>query len=371
MNTNDKKQSRRTFLKGAVINSAALSAVPVTALGSTRNESNTLSIEEDKIPRLPLKIYLSTGIEEQFISDIRSLSDEITIQERMDDNELKTHIPNIDVWFGYISKEQFLQAKKLKWVQSSSAGVEPYIFPELVNSRVLLTNAKGCYGPAIGEHAIGLLFTLTRQLANQTRNMAEGKWGLQGKMVEMKGKTMGIVGFGGIGSQVARRARAMDMKIIAVDIVPKYKEQIGDNCDEVRLVQNGGLEWLMKNSDVVVSAAPHTKHSEGMFDKNHFNLMKPGSYFINVSRGKLVKTHDLVEVLKSGHLAGAGLDVADPEPLPSNHELWNFSNVIITSHISGRSEYSYKRMYSVFTENVDRFIKGLPLLNSVDKVAGF
>ena len=163
----------------------------------------------------------------------------------------------------------------------------------------------------------------------------------------------------------------MDMKIIAVDIVPKYKEQIGDNCDEIRLVQDGGLEWLMKNADVVVSAAPHTKISEGMFDKDHFALMKPGSYFVNVSRGKLVRTNDLVEILKSGHLAGAGLDVTDPEPLPPNHELWKLPNVIISSHSAGRSEYSVMRMQSVFAENVDRFIKGLPLQNSVDKVAGF
>jgi phosphoglycerate dehydrogenase-like enzyme len=202
--------------------------------------------------------------------------------------------------------------------------------------------------------------------------MAEGKWERQSeKMVEMKGKTMGIVGYGGIGSQVARRARAMDMKVIAVDIVPKYKEQIGDTCDEIRLVQDGGLEWLMKNSDVVVSAAPHTEKSRGIFDKEHFALLKPGSYFINVSRGKLVKTDDLVEVLRSGHLAGAGLDVTDPEPLPPDHELWKFPNVIITSHIAAQSQYSYNRMYSVFAENVDRFIKGLPLQNMVDKVAGF
>ena len=371
MKTKDKQQSRRTFLKGAVVNSAVLSTIPAMALGNSENNSNSLSFEEDKVPRLPLKIYLSTSLEDQFASDIKSLSNEITLLERMEDDALEAHLPEVDVWFGYLSKEQFLKAKSLKWIQCPSAGVEPFMFPELINSPVLLTNAKGCYGPAIGEHTIGLLLTLTRQLANQTRNMANGKWDRQGKMVEMKGKTMGIVGFGGIGSQVARRARAMDMNIIAVDIVPKYKEQIGDICNDIRLVQDGGLEWLMKNSDVVVSAAPHTKHSEGMFDKKQFNLMKPGSYFINVSRGKLVKTDDLVSVLKSGHLAGAGLDVTDPEPLPADHELWNFSNVIITSHISGQSQYSYHRMYSVFTENVDRFIKGLPLLNSVDKVAGF
>jgi phosphoglycerate dehydrogenase-like enzyme len=190
-------------------------------------------------------------------------------------------------------------------------------------------------------------------------------------MVEMKGKTMGIVGLGGIGSQIARRARAMDMNVLAVDIVPKYTEQIGDICDEVRLVQDGGLEWLLTGSDVIVSAAPHTKDSEGMFGEAQFNMMKQGVYFINVSRGKLVRTDALVEALKSGHLAGAGLDVTDPEPLPSGHALWTFPNVIITSHISAASQHSSNRMQEVFVSNVNRFVKGLPMLNLVDKEMGF
>ena len=371
MRTKEQLQSRRSFLRGAVINGAVLSTLPATAIASSKIDADERKVAEDKIPRLPLKIYLSSGLEERFTNFIKSLSNEVTLIGRMENAELEGVIHDIDVWFGYIPNEQFVKANKLRWVQSTSAGVEHYVYPDMVNSDVILTNAKGCYGPAIGEHAIGLLFSLTRQLANQTRNMAEGKWDREGNMVEMKGKTMGIVGLGGIGSQVARRARAMDMKIIAVDIVPKYKEQIGDICDEVRLVQDGGLGWLMKNADVVVSATPHTKISEGMFDKKHFELMKPGSYFINVSRGKLVKTHDLVEILKSGHLAGAGLDVTDPEPLPSDHELWKMSNVIISSHIAAQSQYSHMRMQTVFSENVDRFIKGLPLQNLVDKVAGF
>jgi phosphoglycerate dehydrogenase-like enzyme len=190
-------------------------------------------------------------------------------------------------------------------------------------------------------------------------------------MVEMKDWTMGIVGFGGIGRQVARRARAMDMRIVAMDIVPMYEEQIGDICDEMYLYHDNGLEKLLKQSDVVVSAAPHTKISEGMFGKEQFDMMRKGSYFINVSRGKLVKTDELLEVLKSGQLAGAGLDVTNPEPLPADHELWKIPNAIITPHISGRSQHSYDRMQQVFVENVKRFIKGYPLLNMVDKEAGF
>jgi phosphoglycerate dehydrogenase-like enzyme len=371
MNKKNQLHSRRNFLRGAVINGAALSALPMTALGNTDKENVADRSGNDELPGLPLKIYLSDGLEPSIIDNIKSISSEISLIEGLDGNGLEAILPDIDVWFGYLSREQFLKARRLRWIQCPSAGVEPFMFQELIDSPVMLTNAKGCYGPAIGEHAIGLLFSLTRQLVSQTRNMAQGKWDRPGGMVEMKGKTMGVVGFGGIGGQVARRARAMDMKIIAVDIVPKYREQIGDTCDEIRLVQDGGLAWLMKNADVVVSAAPHTKASEGMFDRKHFELMKRGSFFVNVSRGKLVNTDDLVDVLKSGHLAGAGLDVTDPEPLPPGHELWKLPNVIITSHIAAQSQYSFGRMQQVFAENVDRFIKGLPLQNLVDKVMGF
>ena len=136
-------------------------------------------------------------------------------------------------------------------------------------------------------------------------------------------------------------------------------------------MQDDGLEWLLPHADVVVSAAPHTKVSEGMFGPEQFGLMRKGAFFINVSRGKLVQTPALLSALKSGHLAGAGLDVTDPEPLPSDHELWKQPNVIITSHISGRSQYTYVRMQDVFVENVHRFVKGFPLLNQVDKEMGF
>jgi D-2-hydroxyacid dehydrogenase (NADP+) len=356
--------SRRNFLKGVIINGAALSAVPATVLGSSTISNGLLM--EDKIARLPLRIMMKAELSDDFHDKLLKISPQIHLEED------EQAIDKVNAWFGWISREQFKKATNLGWIQSPSAGVESFMFPEFIDSGVLLTNAKGCYGPAISEHTLGLLFTLTRNLGSQNRNMSRGIWQRNPEnMVEMKGMTMGIIGLGGIGSQIARRAHAMDMKVMAVDIMPKYKEQIGDICDEVRLVQDEGLAWLLTNADVIVSAAPHTKVSEGMFGAQEFGMMKEGAYFINVSRGKLVKTPDLVEALKSGHLAGAGLDVTDPEPLPPEHELWTLPNVIITSHISGVSQHSYARMQEVFTENISRYVKELPLLNQVDKVMGF
>ncbi len=366
MKTNHSSNSRRKFIKGAMVNGVALSAIPLSSYGLSR-EDQPDDKKEDKIPRLPLKIMLRSGLSEENMQKLKAVSPEISIYSPENEDQMEV----ADVWFGGISEDEFKKAKKLRWVQSTSAGVEYYLFPSFMESEVLLTNAKGCYGPAIGEHTIGLLFSLTRKIASQARSMQEGKWERPENMVEMKGMTMGIIGLGGIGSQVARRARAMDLKVIAVDIVPKYKEQIGDICDEIRLVQDDGLEWLLPHADVVVSAAPHTKVSEGMIGPEQFDMMKPGAYFINVSRGKLVQTPALLAALLSGHLAGAGLDVTDPEPLPPDHELWKQSNVIITSHIAAQSQYSFNRMQDVFVENVHRFVHGFPLLNQVDKEMGF
>ncbi len=364
MERTNNSTSRRNFLKGVVINGAALSALPAALLA--RESTLQSPLIQDDATRLPLRIMLKTNLPDPIREKLKDISPQIQLEED------EQAIGEVNAWFGGISREEFTKASNLAWIQSPSAGVERYFFPEFVQSEVLLTNAKGCYGPAISEHTIGLLFSLTRNLGSQTRNMAQGKWLRDGSnMVEMKGLTMGIVGLGGIGSQIARRARAMDMRVIAVDILPKYREQIGDICDEVRLVQDEGLSWLLTHSDVVVSAAPHTKVSEGMFGREQFGMMKEGAYFINVSRGKLVQTSALVNALKSKHLAGAGLDVTDPEPLPAKHELWTLPNVIITSHISGISQHSYERLYEVYSENVSRFVKGLPMLNQVDKDLGF
>lgn len=355
--------NRRNFLKGAVLSSAVLSAVPYAAI--TGNHESKKSVKKSERPRLPLRIMMKSGLSDIFRDKVMKVSPRITLEEN------DQAIGEVNAWFGGINQEQFKKAVNLTWMQSPSAGVEHYLFPEMVESDVVLTNAKGCYAPAISEHAFGLLFSLTRKMASQTRNMSMGKWARENDMIEMKGLTFGIIGLGGIGSQIARRARAMDMQVIAVDIIPKYREQIGDICDEVRLVQDNGLNWLLPNSDVVVSAVPHTKVSEGMLDAEQFGMMKTGAYFLNVSRGKIVKTPALVEALKSGHLAGAGLDVTDPEPLPAGHELWKMPNVIITSHIAARSQYSSDRMQGVFAENVYRYVNGFPMLNQVNKEMGF
>lgn len=366
------KKSRRNFLKNSLSGGIALSAVP--ALGyppADLDAKSQVFLNKKPVPRLPCKILMSSGLSEVFEKQIRVISPQIQLMNGLKDQDYIEALRQTDVYFGTISKEDFVRAENLSWVQSISAGVEKQLFPDFTRSEVVLTNAKGCYGPAIAEHTMGLLFALTRKIGSQIRQMRDHKWGGSGDQMEMRGLTMGIVGFGGIGRQIARRARAMDMRVIAADIQGYYPEQIGDVCEDLYHVHGGGLEKLLNQSDVVVCAAPHTPISEGMFGEAEFQQIKKGAYFINVSRGKVVKTQALQAALSSGHLRGAALDVTDPEPLPSDHPLWDFENVIITAHISGRSQYSWERVQSVFAENVQRYVHGFPLVNLVDKEAGF
>jgi len=233
----------------------------------------------------------------------------------------------------------------------------------------VLTNGQGAYAPEIAEHAFGLLFALTRGIGQQVRQMAEKKWGYPGEPTELRGMTIGIIGLGGIGREVACRAKAMSMKVLAVDAEPLYVEKF-PMVDDVRLVDHGLMD-LLKSSDVVISCVPSTPRSRGLLGPEQFAAMKRGAYFLNVSRGKIVKTDALLDALKSGQLAGAGLDVTDPEPLPSDHPLWQQPNAVITSHIAGRSQLSWQRVQTIFVTNVERWTRGQPLLNVVDKAKGY
>lgn len=359
--------TRRKFLKDTSVNSLMLSSAPAVAAWHMEVDQD----EMKELPRLPLVVLSRSALSPDIVERIQAISDQISLHSGLGGVEMEALLPKANVLMGGLNEEQLRMAVNLKWVQSPSAGVEHYLNERFVRSSVLLTNAKGCYGPAIAEHVFGLLFGLTRGIAGQAVNMQSGTWGDPGPMQELRGLTMGIVGFGGIGRETARRAQSMDMRVLAADVRPLYPENLGGLVEECYLVQDEGWYRMLEKCDVVVCAAPHTAASEGMFDDRAFSAMKYGTFFINVSRGKLVKTDLLMHALESGKLAGAGLDVTDPEPLPSDHPLWKTGNVIVTSHIAGRGQYSWRRVEEVFAENMRRFVYGLPLLNQVDKQAGF
>ncbi|MEO6435491.1 MAG: NAD(P)-dependent oxidoreductase, partial [Tepidisphaeraceae bacterium] len=238
--------TRRSFLGAAGAATVGLAVSDASAATSSATHPDA--------PRLPANILLRAGISDDRLQALRALSPQIRISREVD-------LADAHVLLGNLSADELAQAKNLRWVQCPSAGVEHYPLAEMLERGVILTNGQGCYGPEIAEHAFGLLFALTRGIAQQAR---QNRWGFEGKPIEMRGMTLGIVGLGGIGREVARRGKAMDMKILAVDAEPMYAERFA-MVDEVRLVDGEvagrGLDDLMKRSDVVVSCAPDTPKS--------------------------------------------------------------------------------------------------------------
>lgn len=302
------------------------------------------------------------------IKQMQAVSPAVTIvPAESDRSKLPGQVADADAIFGTITPELFRAAKKLRWVQVYSAGVESYRFPEFVKSDVALTNCKILQGPNIADHAFALLLSLTRDLHRIIPNLKTGEWTRgQHRPIELRGKTAVIVGLGGIGTQIAQRAHAFDMKVIGID--PK---DIPFMYFVSKVVPPDRLETVLPEADVVFMSAPLTPLTEGMFGAKQFSLMKKNSYFIAVSRGKLYNSDALLQAIESKHLAGAGLDVTNPEPLPKDHPLWQCPNVIITPHIAGQSDGVQARRMAVLLENIARFAKGEPLINVVDKERGY
>lgn len=277
--------------------------------------------------------------------------------------EALREIPDADALMGMCNLDLIKAGKKLKWIQVYSAGVDRYRFPELRDSNITLTNCKIIQGPEIADHAMAMLLALTRGLDQFIPLRMKHEWRRSGSgLIELNGKTALIIGLGGIGTQIAQRAAAFGMKVLAVD--PKDIPYVSF---VQRVVKPDQLHDVLPEADVVFMSAPHTAQTEGMMGSEEFGMMKKGSYFIAVSRGKTYDGKALAKALEDRHLAGAGLDVTNPEPLPKEDPLWRFENVIITPHVAGQSDKVWDRRMALLKENVRRFSEGLPLINVVNK----
>lgn len=280
-------------------------------------------------------------------------------------------LDDADVLLGYCTDETLKSGKELRYILNYSAGVDKCISSPLAKEReFLLTNMQRIYGPGIAEHTIGLMYMLTRKLYVFHERQQQHKWDRSAvnrtAMWEVQGRTMLVVGLGGIGTEIARRASALGMRVIAIR---NSSRQGPDYVDYVGLPDE--LLQLSGKADVVVNATPLTPATSHLFDATFFNKMKPNAYFINVGRGKSVVTADLIAALNTGQIGGAALDVQDPEPLPPEHPLWNAPNVIITPHISASSDEQMQRYWLVVRENLRRYVNGERMLNVVDINRGY
>ena len=286
-----------------------------------------------------------------------------------DHREALRHIADADVVLGFVTREMFLAARKLRWVQPISSGVDMFLYDEFRDGDVVLTSEKGLVGEHLADHAFGLLLMLTRQLHTALRHGPDA-WNhrpaMRGREIELTGSVMGIFGFGGTGRAVARRAAAFGMTVNALDRDPV------PNSPEVAAVWGPErFEHLLATSDVVAVCCPLTPETRGRFDAAAFARMKSTAYLVNVTRGEVMVEEDLANALESGAIAGAALDVAPREPLPPDSRLWALPNVTMTPHTAGASQFRAERNLDRFVDNLRRFVAGEPLEGIIDKSLGY
>ncbi len=263
------------------------------------------------------------------------------------------------------------EATQLRWMQRYGVGVERCLAnPGIAREQVLLTNTRGLSGPFIAEHAIGMMMMLSHRLHQYYGNQQAQRWDRSAEFIRdirpVAGARMLVVGLGGIGTKVAEKGAALGMQVKAI------RNSRREGPDFVQYVGlSHELLALAADADVVVNTLPLTDKTTGLYDKAFFAAMKNTAYFITVGRGKSVVTDDLVAALNNGDIAGAGLDVTDPEPLPESHPLWRIPNVLITPHTSGRSGYGSPDTVVLVRENLRRYTAGEPLYNVVDPALGY
>ena len=260
---------------------------------------------------------------------------------------------------------------RLLWVHNYSVGME-YCkgASDTQLEDIVFTNNKRLSGPAIAEHTIAMLMALTHNLPAYQRAQGEGKWQRELSagvtFGELKGKTLLVVGLGGIGTEIAWRAHGLGMRVIAIR---RSSHEGPDYVDYVGLTDE--LHSMAATADVIANALPLTPETTGVFDKAFFDAVKPGAIFLSVGRGKNTITGDLIAALESGKLFGAGLDVTDPEPLPAGNPLWHLPNVIITPHVSATGADANRRQKIIAVENLRRYVAGEPMFNVVDMSRGY
>jgi phosphoglycerate dehydrogenase-like enzyme len=312
-------------------------------------------------------VLVNEGLTPESLDAIQSVSEQVKVRVPASREELLALADEAEVILGGFDRTLFEAARRLRWVQVPSAGVDGLLFPEFVASPVTLVSAKGTVGPHLADHAMALLLALIRGLHTAIRArtwrcqqpVRQASW-------ELCDRTIGIVGLGGTGRAVAERAAAFGARILAVD-----PEPISPPACVEALWAMERFPALLEQSDVVVICAPLTEATRGLFDRAAFARMKEHALLINVTRGRIVDGEALMEALQSGRIGGAGLDVQPWEPLPDDHPLWHMENVIITPHCAGGSPLREGRNVALFCENLQRDLAGKPLLSVIDKRKGY
>ena len=319
----------------------------------------------------PKKIVLGSGRPDA-LAEYQALAPDVEFVMVESVEQARKEAVDAQVVLGYCDERMLSNSPGLFWIQVYSAGVERCLAnPSMRSGNRLLTNGQRIGSPALAEHAIAMMMMLARGLDVYYTNQLSGKWKQETRLdrtdhLELAGRTLLVVGLGGIGTQVAKRGHGLGMQVIATRNSrregPEYVGYVGLSHE---------LNELTARADVVINTVPLTDQTRGIFNATFFDAMKPEAFFISVGRGGSTVTDDLVAALKSGSIGGAGLDVTDPEPLPKGHPLWTMPRVIITPHTAGRSDKGRDRLYLMVKENLRRYVNGEPMLSVVDIEKGY
>jgi D-2-hydroxyacid dehydrogenase (NADP+) len=286
---------------------------------------------------------------------------------------LPQELPDTDIFVGYsLRAEQLTAARKLKWIHSTAAGVAQLMYPELRDSGIVVTNPSGIFSVPMAEHTTGLLLALARNFPDSVRQQDLAHWSQQElwdkpqHLIELNGQVLLIVGFGSIGREVAKRARAFDMRVWGVT-----RSGTGDLTHAEKILAAKDLHEALPDADFVLIAAPETAETRHLIGAPQIAQMKRGARLINVGRGSLLDEAALIQALKSGALGGAALDVTRVEPLPVESPLWKTPNLMITPHTSGVSDRLWHRQTAILMGLLERWFDGRELFNLVDFARGY
>ncbi len=308
-----------------------------------------------------------------FPERLRADFSQLTVVQLPDYKRLDAEIPDAEILMAWsIRPEQIKAAKELRWIHSPAAAVHQLMFPELIESDIILTNAREVHGPVVAEHVIALIFALAKKIPGSVDLQRKHVWGQQllwdeiPRVREVAGATLGVLGLGSIGRPLVKSAKALGMCVVAVR---EHPEKGSDGADFVSGPEQ--INGLFRQSDYIVLAAPVTGSTKAIANAERLALMKPGACLINVGRGPLVDETALAAALREKRIGGAALDVFPKEPLAADSPLWDLPNLLITPHTAALTEKLWERHYTLFTENLRRYLGGEPLLAVVDKCKGY
>lgn len=315
-----------------------------------------------------LTVVLSTWSEDRDkVEQLRHRFSQIEFVVPSNDAEYAEVMPRTHVVVGRLPQELLPQARNLRWIQNQGAGVDRLLTPEIVDSDIVVTNAQGQHAPQISEHLLTMMLCFARDFRKVLQAQRDHVWRPPDfSPFCLEGQTLGVVGMGGIGGALAEKAHHLGMRVIGLRRNPKEKPAF-----LTKLVGSHGLQELLQESDHVAVCCPLTRETTGLIGVDELRAMKPSAYIYNIGRGKIIQAEPLLQALKEGWIAGAGLDVTDPEPLPPDSELWDLPNVMVTQHTSGSVPQNDNRFYDLLGQNLERFLNDEQLLNVVDKRAGY